>query len=395
MRSRIVKIIKVILGISLFLFVLIAQSFGDEVTEVWSRLYNKAISYQQKYDIMLNMVELQNRDLIPTLVKALEELTEVVNVNKKDAEVVKSLKILIIRKLGDLKAVQASSYIFDVVRNDKDPFVKSEALIALGKIGAKKYVQHIAVMLKNLTLYRGAEDIQGQNAVAYGCIYALERFRDPVGYLPVFLAANGGYSRYVKDAAKRALVNMIDDPTDILSGIISYESSLKLKIAALKAEDNSKASPEKKVKAATTALSVGLSLEPENVTEATNLRELRIYAIRMLLKYKVKNDEAVPYLERILYRSNDISEKIYAIRALRAINTDKSVEAMVKYLSYFNDRMESGISPSDNRLIIELIRNLGATGNSKAYEELLRAKYDNYPSIIIREAEKALKNIKK
>ncbi len=389
------RMIKRSLFILLIIFVFSGLAFGDEVTEVWSRLYEKAISYQQKYDIMLNIVELQNRDIIPTLVKALGELTEIVNVNKKDAEIVKKLKILTIRKLGDLKAAQASDLIFDVVRNTKDPFVKSEALIALGKIGAKKYTEHIAVMLKNLTLYRGAEDIQGQDAIAYGCIYALERFRDPRGYLPVFLAANGGYSRYVKDAAKKALVNMVDDPSDILEGIVKYESSIKLKIAALKAEDNSKAPAENKIRVATGALDVGLTLEPQNVTEATYLRDLRIYAMRMILKYKIKDDNAVPLLERVLYESRDLSEKIYAIRSLSSINTDKSVMALVRYLSYHNDRMESGISPKDNRLLIELIRGLGATGNPKAYEELLRAKYDNYPSVIVREAEKALKKIKK
>jgi len=349
--------------------------FGDEVTELWTRLYNKAQTYQQKYDVMVNIIEIQNRDIIPTLINALDELTQVVNVNKKDLEIVKKLKILVIRKLGELRAKEAEDLVYDIVKNTNDPFVKSEAIMTLGKIGAKKYAQHIAMLLKNLTLYRGAQNIQGQDSIAYACIYALERFKDSVGFFPVFLAANGGYSRYVKDAAKKALVNIVKDPSDILDGIIRNESSLKLKIAALEAEDNSKASNDKKLEVATTALEIGLSLEPANITEATYLRDLRTGALKMFL------------------RSNDISEKIYAVRALSAINSNDSVSALVRFLAYNNDRMESGISPGDNRLVIETIRAIGATKNPMGSEELLRAKYSNYPAVVAREAEKALKQI--
>ena len=369
--------------------------FCDEVTELWTDLYNKAQTYQQKYDIMLNMIEIQSRDIIPTLISALDELTQVVNVNKKDLEIVKKLEILVIRKLGELRASEAADLIFDVVRYTNDPFVKSEALMSLGKIGAKKYAQNIAVMLKNLTLYRSAQSVQGQDSIAYGCIYALERFKDPIGFLPIFLAENGGYSRYVRDAAKKALVNIVKDPSSILDGIIKNESSFKLKIAALESEDNSKADASEKIGVATTALEVGLSIEPENIIEETYLRDLRTDALKMFLKYKVKNDRAVPYIEEILYRSRDETEKLYAVRALSAINSKISVSALVRFLAYNNDRMEAGISPTNNRLVIEIIRAIGATKNPIGTEELLRVKYSNYPDIISREADKALKEISK
>ena len=391
-----IKTIKQGLAVLMLVFLFSITSsflFGDEVTELWTRLYNKAQTYQQKYDVMVNIIEIQNRDIIPTLINALDELMQVVNVNKKDLEIVKKLKILVIRKLGELRAKEAEDLVYDVVKNTNDPFVKSEAIMTLGKIGARKYAQHIAMLLKNLTFYRGAQNVQGQDSIAYACIYTLERIKDPVGFFPVFLAANGGYSRYVKDAAKKALVNIVEDPSDILDGIIRNESSLKLKIAALEAEDNSKASNDKKLEVATTALEIGLSLEPANITEATYLRDLRTGALKMFLKYKLKSDRAVPYIEKILYRSNDISEKIYAIRALSAINSKDSVSALVRFLAYNNDRMEAGISPGDNRLVIETIRAIGATKNPMGSEELLRTKYSNCPAVVAREAEKALRQI--
>ena len=375
-------------------FVISAEfSFGDENTELWTKLYNRAQTYQQKYKIMLNMVEIQNQDMIPAFINALNELTQAVNISKGNLATVKKLEVLAIRKLGDLKATEASGLIYDVVRNSNGPFVKSEALISLGKIGAKKYAQNISVILKNLTTYRGGENIQGQDSIAYGCIYALEKFKNPVGFLPIFLAANGGYSRYVKDAAKKALVNIIDDPSSILDGIIRYESSYKLKITALETEDNSKANENEKIDVATTALEIGLSVKPANIKEDTYLRDLRIYALKMFLKYKIKNDKAVSYMVKILYRSKDINEKIYAIKALGVINTRDSVSTLVKYLAYYNDRMGAGISEGDNRLIIETIRALGATKNPTANEELMRAKYSNYPAVVSIEAENALKQI--
>ena len=302
MKVKITRIRFYAAMIVIFLFFIGFESlFGDEVTELWTRLYNKAQSYQQKYDIMLNMVEIQSRDIIPTLVKALDELNQVVGVNKKDMEVVRKLKILIIKKLGELKAREAEDLIYDIVRNTKDPFVKSEALISLGKIGTKKYAQHIAMILKNLTMYRGTQNMQGENSIAYGCIYALERFKDPVGYLPVFLAANGGYSREVRDAARKALVNMVEDPSFILEGIIKNESSFKLKLAALESEDISKATPEKKVELAAVALDVGLSIEPANITEATQLRDLRINALKMFCEHKIKQKNVHNLHAKFLY----------------------------------------------------------------------------------------------
>ena len=385
---------KWILFITLFgTMVLPAAIYADEVTEVWSKVYFTANTLHQKYEIMLNIIELDNRDVVPLLIDALEELSEqMLYFDKQDMVIQNNLKVLIISKLGDLRAKEAAPVIFSIMKETKDPFLKGGALIALGKTGAKEYALEISIILKNVSLYRG-DDLAGEEAVAFGCITALESMNDPVGYMPIFLALNAGFSRKVQKAAEEALPNMLKDPTEVLLDVVENESSVQLKLAALQAENRSAAAVENKLKVATEAVNQGLYYSTSNIRDIALLGELRFFALEMFINYQTAYREAVPSIEKVLYLNRDMSETIYACEALSAMPDEEAVAALTRFLGYQNNRQLSGIRPEDNRVVIATIR---AIKNAKAKadsEELLRAKYAGYPAVVGREADKALRSL--
>lgn len=378
---------------SLFFFTLFGIMHADEETEVWARLYRSANTLQQKYEIMLNIVGQQNRDMTPVLIEALDELIQQsLYLDRKEKVVLNDLKMLVVKELGELRAREAAEYIFTVVLEADDPQLKGEALIALGKTGEKKYARDIAMILRNLTLYRG-DDPQADEVIAYGCVLALERMKEPVGYLPVFFATTAGFSRKVKDAAESALVTIRVDPSDILKGLIINESSFEMKLEGLKAENRSNAPDGKKGEVAIVALNEGLANKPHNQDEESILRELRRLALEMIIDLKVQSVEALPLIERVLYLNTDDNEKTFAIEALRSISGDDASSVLSRYLAYQNERQQSGVTAKDNRIVIATIRALGNMNSNVGYEELLRAKYAGYPASVKREADKALKAI--
>ncbi len=367
--------------------------FADEVSEVWSKLYRQAKTVKQKYDIMLNIVELDNSDMIPTLIEALEELNmQDLYMDKKEKVIQDDLKILVVRELGELRASGASEGIFRVVREAEDPHLKEEALIALGKIGSKDYALNIALILRSLTLYRG-DDLVSDEAIANGCIQALERLRDPVGYLPVFYATTAGFSRRVTEMAEMALVNMVNDPSDILTALIMTESSFEMKLQGLRAEYRSNAPDLSKFEVATHALNEGLINKPANLDEEAYLGEIRRLALEIIIEIKDKNNKPIPLIEQVLYRYNDDSEKVYAIEALKSISTNEAEKALINFLAYQNDRQASGVTAKDNRIVIATIRALGSLESKAGYRELLRVKFSGYPAAVVREADKAIESI--
>jgi hypothetical protein len=387
------KLLGVFLACALLCGGLPALAPADEVTEMWARLYKQADTLKQKYEIMQNIVEMSNRDIIPLLIDALDELIQQsIYLDRKEKVILNDLKILVVNKLGELRAENAADYIFTVVIEADDPQLKSEALITLGDIGADEYARDIALILKNLSLYRG-ENVRADEAVAYGCVLALEKMRDPIGYLPVFFTTTAGFSRKIKDAAEKALGTMTDDPSEILAGLVKNESSFDMKLEGLKAENRSKAPPQKKIEVATIALNEGLINKPANMDEAAVLKELRRLAMEMIINIGTSQTETIPLLEKVLYLNNDPSEKTFAIEALRSISGDRAAGALARFLGYQNDRQQSGVSTEDNRVVLATIKALGNVQSRVGYEELLRSKYVGYPAIVGREADRVLKSL--
>lgn len=391
-------------GLLLIFFVLPfvggALAGADEVSELWSQIYKRAGNLSQRYEIMLNITELHNRELIPVLESSLDELNLITRAsNTTEQRTLDELKKLIVKELGNLKATESARSVWDVVRNTTDPLLRGEAIIAIGMIRAADYVQELSLILRNLNILPAADRTRDAEITAYACILALERFKDERGYRSVFDAADGWYSARsgVREKAKAALSTMVTDPTDLLAAILTGDSTFSQKYSALTAADNSEAATEKKTAVAVAALGQGLTINPNNVTESREMAKLRLHAVTMLLTYNAKVAETIPLLEQVIKRNDaDINERLSAIQALGSVGGDEAAKVLVAYLQTENERMSRGVQPEDPsyREVRGVIQALAATGSGIGRPTLMEVEYSNWPNAIIRESKAALEQLK-
>ena len=104
---------------------------GDEVSAVWSRLYNRARSIEDRIMIMSGLVEVDDPAIVASLGSALQQLNETreneMSVTEKMLRV--ELTKMIVGRLGDYRAAEYSDLIFDVFRNEKDTYLRAEAAL--------------------------------------------------------------------------------------------------------------------------------------------------------------------------------------------------------------------------------------------------------------------------
>jgi hypothetical protein len=384
------------LRLAAFLLVLApATLMASEVSETYARLYERAETLQQKQEIMVAIEGLDDPDLSPFLIAALDGLLTTQRAITTNAERALSLQVtrMVVKKLGTLRSRDAAPSIFTVVTDAEDPVLRSEALAALGSIGVPSYAQRIAVILRNLNMGPGA-DVQGSETVAQGCITALERLRENAGFVPVFDASQGWYSRRVKEAAAAALSTMVDDPSDMLVEISRADTTFKASLLALNTARASTAPAAGKVRVAVTALEQALNREGKNLTEETLRSEIRTTASGVLRDLKADSRDAVPLLARILALDTaPDGEKIAAMEALGASGSDEAAAVLISHLKWFNDRKQSGIVSKDDRLLRSTIRVLGEMKKKQSASEFIRVKTLGYGQGVTHDAEDALKKI--
>lgn len=396
---------RTVLLIVIITFLVTVSASANEVSAVWTRLYNRATSLSQKYNIMQNIVEQNSRDMIPVLEKALEDqIANFQNMGNTTSRMENTrFTKLVVKELGRLRDRNAGHLLWQVVENAKDPLLKGEALIAIGRVGSKDYITQMNLMLRNLNLNFGKiQDKRANEIVAYALVIALERLKQPSSYSPLFFAANGWYSRVsgVKEKAEAALSLIVEDPSKQLKKIITDIKDYNLKLSALTAEEQSKASDANKGDIAVTALDQGLIHLPQNLTEKAQLKSLREKALSILKNNSAKPESAVPLLKSMVVKYQtqrlfDEDEMIQVFAALGTFTSDTSAQILSDFLSYLTDRKESGGTIS-SRLAKSLIIAMGNNGNKNCFEELTRAQYsDAWEPSVKREVKRALEKLKK
>jgi HEAT repeat protein len=388
--------------VTTFLIAVLSINFGfsDEVSTMWSRLYSRAQSYEDKTMIMKGLVEIEEPSIIPFLGTALAELNETSTDDMNYTLTTRHIELtkLIVRRLGEMKAAEYADLIFYVFRNTEDIYLRAEAILALGRTVNPDYSDDIAMFLRNLNLNIDLEaEDKDSEVLALSAVLALERFRQPVGYTPLFFASIGWYSKLsmVREQAARALDSLLEDPTDMLRSLVRLESEYSVKLEALRAAQRSQAPPGGKAEIAAEAIKQGLKNEPRNAVEKSNLGQLRQLGLDMLIEYGPADSDSkvVPYLEEILFRRFDINEQLTAVGALEADGRSEAVAALVRYLKTQNERQLAGLLPADYRLVRSVIHTLGELGDPMAYEELVAVQISNWPSSVVRDAKTALGNL--
>ncbi|OQY35449.1 MAG: hypothetical protein B6241_00675 [Spirochaetaceae bacterium 4572_59] len=372
----------------LTLFSLPFSLFAGDQSEVWTRLYRRAISFEQKEMILNNIVKLDDRAFEPVLIEALEEMNG--DLQKFRGDVVLMMQWIkmtrmIVKELGELKSLDAEDQIFFVATHTDDSLLVADALIALGNIRSVKYAPEVATILRNLNF--NTQQINRDNAEieAYGAVMALQKMREPIGFEPVFYSYIGWYSKRTKNLAGEALKYITEDPTEPILAIVK-EADYDVKKTALFVEKESSAPADNKNKIAVLALEEGLKYQTADKIEQDELSKLRIEAMKVLIENKANDDAASPFLSEIIKRDYDVNETLYSLYALGVIGSDKAVDILSTRLALFNKRQQEGITASQKELgyIKQIIKSIGMSGNKSGSGVLAEVQFSDYTPAINR-----------
>ena len=371
--------------------------FANEVTAVWSRLYGQAGSFEHKIVIMNNIASLDDREIIPVLFEALKEL----NIERENIKGVTErtlqyqLTEIIINELGQMKAVEAADELFIAYSGMSDnPFMQASAIKALGDVGAKQYADEIAMLLRNINLEVIKYESRPQMETVIGAaVYSLERMKDDIGFSPVFYAATGRYSKRISDRADRALKNMVDDPTELLTEILNSDKDFNVKAKVLMVEDASDAAAENKISLVVDALDQSLLHQPGNSREANATSQVRLDCAAMLIKYGILDLRAVPLLDDMIRGNFSSTETLTAINTLGTSTSDEAATVLSVYLDELNEKRKSGYTFQNESIVRATIGALANTANTIAKPSLLQVEFSGWGGDTRRMAKKALEGL--
>lgn len=389
-----------IINLTLLLIISLGLYAGDR-SEVWARMYRRSFSQELKYSVMLNIVELNDRDMIPLLEEILAN-DIIANLDNKrgvtDEKKFIDLTKLVIKELGELKAKSSAPLVYNIAIETEDPLLKADAIIALGNMRADNYVNDIAFILRNINMrpVKGkSAELEAESKVAYGCVAALDRFRSIEGYPSVFFASVGWYDQRVRFFADKVLKTIVENPIDALIPIIkdgTYTEKLKAinEVAACSAPAVDKST------AAREALGQGFVHVPETIQQGMTLTTIRKNSIKVLYSSKSSHEDDVYLLSQSVRSGSDLEEKVYGIRTLGLNGTDVAIDALANILSDFNERSINGldISYAEQDVIREIIKTLGDSGNPLASGVLTEVQFSGHDNGIVRVAKEALSKLK-
>ncbi len=383
------------------LFVLGIEAFAlNENVVVWQQIYEQVDTDDQRISVLLKIMDFKDREFTPVLVGALDKLVSRRLEEGPAGEVYDKNRLarLIVQELGNLKSIEAAESVFILYGEVKEPILKGEAAVALGKMRAVDYAEKLAFDLNSINLRPDPSKSRDQEIIALGLVQGLESMRSPLGYEPVFLASQGWYSKnsQVKDTAKAALVTMVDDPTDSIIDILVSNPSMDIKNAALAASLSSRASAERKAEVASRALQIGIDRATVDKASELAASTLRVAAITGLTGLRDKKAENVPLLVKSigLDKKNDVSldETVKAYVALGVNGSDDAAKFLSATLAEYNTREKSKLNtPRDKLLIRQVIASMVLTKNPLVKNVLLQAQFiKEYDGQIIREVQAAL-----
>ncbi len=391
------RTIYLILSIS-FLFP--ALGWASEMSAMWTNLYRNSEGLERQFSIMGQMIQEDDRDLIPLFIEAQEQLLQ----GSKDSMTVSEqfyhtdLQKMIIRELGEVKSAEGGEVVYQTITESLDIFLKSDAIRTLGMMGAVEYVVEVATILRNINM--GSTIIpnkEERETLVLACISCLERMKQPEGFEAVFFAATGRYSRGVVQAAENSLSNMIEDPSVPLIRIITGSDDFGLKLKALNFAAASSAPEESLARVGASSLVEGLRYNADDLRQKITLAGLRTVSCGLLIKYGYTDPEISRNLNRMLLfvpkETGDLNEILTCIQALGAGNNEESVQILITHLKKLNDLQSEGITLTDQREIKTVIQALGNTGNPAARAELTRVQFSDWNSAVNRESRAALENL--
>ncbi|MBN2811996.1 MAG: hypothetical protein JXP39_08885 [Spirochaetales bacterium] len=376
----------------------------NEDVVVWENMYRIAETDEQRLEVVRKITEFKDSEFTPVLVEALENLAaaKIESGNAKEQYARNQLARILVGELGNLKALEADSLVYRVYTEVEEPVLKSEAAFSLGKMQAVDFAGYLASDLISINLSPVPSIAKNQEIIAAGLVRSLASMRVAEGYEAVFLASIGWYSAAspVKTAARAAVVEMVDDPSDSLLKILDTHPDTEVKQAALETCLASKAPVDKKAAVAARALRLGIDRLPPDLAGKAALSRLRLAAMAALAKLQDKNPENAAVLIEVVKADKkddgSLNETLNAYAALGVNGSDPAAKFIAENLARFNEMQKvRGNTARDKILVKQLVQSAGATKNPLVKPALQQVGYVEHDAGITRLAEDVLKDFGK
>ena len=373
----------------------VGSVFANEVTAVWERIYRQSVSDDQRYAVMLKIMELKNKDFAPLISESLEKLftskIESADITKTRTKI--ALAKLLIQELGNLRSADDAQLVGNVYLDVKDPFLKSDAAVALGKMRATDYAEKLSLDLTAINISPDQANPGPKEILAYGLVQSLELMHSSIGFKPAFFASIGWYSnvRQVKDIARSAVKTMIEDPSPQLREIIVTDTDYSHKISALDATTDTNAPAASKNDIARIALGQGLNAHENDPQKKRQLAELRGKSIKILVANQDKAPETVSLYRRILEEKFSVDESLIAFVGLGRNASKDAVTLLIEKMTEYNERQKAkkNTSDDDRKIIMQIIQSLKDTKSPEAKNVLITATFSDHDGTVTRTAQAA------
>ncbi|MDR2394302.1 MAG: hypothetical protein LBD93_09150 [Treponema sp.] len=357
-------------------------AFAEEELEFYTNELNKSLTVAEQLGILRIVRDAEIADSASFYASALSRLLRVYpNIrDTRELDAADECIRLITDQLSEAQYTEAGQDLWRAVQVSRNPLVKSDALIALGKVGATDLLPQVVQTLLDTNAEPSINRISGER-IAYGAILSLEHYKDPTGYLPVYFAAHGWYSQWVRNQAETSLPLIAEDPSEALIEVIHRPGyAYPYKYLALRSLEKSEIGDESKAQAALAALYEGWRASTNVPQQQRDLVSMRKLAIDMLSRYGIEDATVYPLLERSYLHGADEEERIGAIGALSKIGTEDAATLLASFITLMNNSLERGIlTPRDERFLRVLLPALGATGQALGEPVLQQVIAHNWP----------------
>jgi hypothetical protein len=202
----------------------------------------------------------------------------------------------------------------------------------------------------------------------------------------------------VSETARDALDQIEGDVTDRVVAVIRQGFAAE-KLAALEwGMERESFSDEQKGRIATTALKAGLA-SSSNAAENSQLRELRYAAVRHIteLSWSEATPTVIEHFNQTIVDVErgiaDESHLLEAISCLGAMGTHEAAKRLALYLEVLNSYVENGRTINE-RVALEVIRNLGKIGDRVAFDHVLYTRYLDYSRSVKQAAQEVLQDLR-
>lgn len=382
----------------IFLWALIVPSLFSQQQESPPQLINllrRSFTDQERLSVVQRMVANPSPDYAEVFGQTLRDLAgrRIETGSQQDQRIKMDLATILIQQVGNLRVKDAERDLFDLSRDLRNPVLRGEAFLALGRVASSESVLYMKEVL--LQLCDSTARTRDEEIVAYGLVRGLAETNDVAAFPALFVASRSWFTgrSQVKQTAEQKWKKM-GDPTELVSAMAVSGEALRYKIIAVRyLIENPGPEPVMSEKAVQ-ILNHGLNLRVASPVEARFLDQFTREAARLAIRFSQSNPDSVEPFRRLIELNRDWAETVALIDALARGRTDPGIEYLVTLLQQFNQRQSAGgNNDAALRIINQLLASFEVIADPRTRSVLLEFVGLNYSPALRQRAQGILNKL--